>query len=145
MTLPVQANSAILPSIDLWHQRLGHLSHQTLRKLLPPSAYGGDPASTSVSCDICIKSKHQRKVERKPAPQATRPFELVHSDLCGPISPESASGLRYFILYIDDFSRSTWVYFLRTKSAIEVVSVFQEFKARVEKRFPEHPIVRFRC
>jgi len=96
-------------------------------------------------CDICIKSKHQRKVERKPAPRATHPFELLHSDLCGPISPESASGLRYFILYIDDFSRSTWVYFLRSKTAIEVVSVFQELKARVEKRFPDHPIVRFRC
>jgi len=39
----------------------------------------------------------------------------------------------------------TWVYFLRGKTAIEVVSVFQEFKARVEKPFPDWPIVRFRC
>jgi len=106
-TLPAQANSAVVPSINLWHQRLGHLSHQTLSKLLPPTAYSGGLAPTSLLCDICIKSKHQRKVDRMPAPRATRPFELLHSDLCGPISSESASGLRYFILYIDDFSHLT--------------------------------------
>lgn len=53
-----QANSAVLPSIDLWHRRLGHLSHQTLSTLLPPSAYSGDLSTKSLPCDICIKSKH---------------------------------------------------------------------------------------
>ena len=134
-----------MPSINLWHQRLGHRSHQTLSKLLPPTAYSGGLALISMLCDICIKSNHHWKVERKPAPRATCPFQLLHSDLCGPISPQSASGLRYFLFYIDEFSRSTWVYFLQSKMAIEVVSVFQEFKAQVEKRFPNHPIVRLRC
>jgi len=145
MTRCVQANSALLPSIDLWHQRLAHLSHKTLRTLLPQSAYSGSMPTESVPCEICVKSKHQRKFERKPAPRASSPFELLHSDLCGPIIPESASGARYFILYIDDFSRTTWVYFLQSKTATEIASVFEEFKARVEKRFPKYPIVRFRC
>jgi len=140
-----QAKSAIMPSIDLWHQRLGHLSYQTLSTLLPPAAYSRSPVTGSLSCNMCIKAKRQRRVERKPAQRTTHPFELLHSDLCGPISPESASGLRYFILYIDDFSRFIRVYFLRTKSAVEVVSVFQELKARVEKRFPDYPMIRFRC
>lgn len=84
-------------------------------------------------------------MEGQSAPRATRPFELLHSDLCGPVSPESASGARYFILYIDDFSRLTWVYFLQSKAASEVVFVFQEFMARVGGRFPQYPMVRFRC
>jgi len=114
ITLLIQANSACLPSIDLWHQRLGHASHQTLRILLPQSTDSGTTTTGSLSCHICIKSKHQRKVERQAAPRTTRPFELLHSDLCGPVSPESASGARYFILYIDDFSGLTWVYFLKS-------------------------------
>ena len=135
MTLPIQANTACLPTIDLWHHRLAHLSHQTLKTLLPQSAYSGVRSIEALHCDICIKSKHQRKIQRQAAPRATRPFELLHSDLCGPISPELASGARYFILYIDDFSRLTWVYFLQSKLASEVVSVFQEFMTRMGKRF----------
>ena len=142
---PASANSAVLPSIELWHQRLGHLSHQGLGNLLPDTAYTGGPISTLPTCEICVKSKHQRKITREAAPRTTEPFQLIHSDLCGPISPESASGLRYFILYIDDFSRMTWVYFLRSKASVEVVSVFQEFQARIGKRFPNFPITRFRC
>ena len=142
---PASANSAVLPSIELWHQRLGHLSHQGLGNLLPNTAYTGSPISELETCEIRVKSKHQRRITRQAAPRTTKPFQLIHSDLCGPISPESASGLRYFILYIDDFSRMTWVYFLRSKASVEVVSVFQEFQARIGKRFPDFPITRFRC
>ena len=135
-----------LPSISLWHQRLGHLNYQSLRSLVPNTAYGiPDTIDESEMCEICVKAKHQRTIERKPALRTLRAFELVHSDLCGPITPESASGLKYFILYIDDYSRSTWVYFLRSKAAVEVVSVFQEFKAHLDRRFPNNPISRFRC
>ena len=107
ITLPFQANSACLPSIDLWHQRLGQLSHQSLMILLSMSAYSRTTSTGSLPCDICIKAKHLRKVERQAALWATGPFELLHSDLCGPLSPESASGAPYFILYIEDFSRFT--------------------------------------
>jgi len=66
-------------------------------------------------------------------------------DLCGPITPLSMAGACYFIVYIDDFSRYTWVYFLRTKTADEVTSRFQEFQHLVEKQWPDWPIKRFRC
>ena len=142
---PTSANSAVLPSIDLWHLRLGHLSHQGLGNLLLDTAYTGGPISTLPTCEICVKSKDQRKITREAAQRTTEPFQLIQGDLCGPISPESASGLRYFILYIDDFSRTTWVYFLRCKASVEVVSVFQEFPARMGNSFPNFPITKFRC
>ena len=58
-------------------------------------------------------------------------LELVHSDLCGLIKPTSNGGKRYFISFIDDFSRKTWVYFLQEKS--EAFTAFQMFKALVER------------
>jgi len=58
-------------------------------------------------------------------------FDLVHSNhVCGPISVSSLGGYLYFTTFIDDFSRNTWIYFL--KSNDEVFSKFEEFKAQVE-------------
>jgi len=74
----------------------------------------------------------------------TKPLELIHSNLCGPISPQSLSGRQYYILYIDDFSRYTWVCFLRSKSSSEVCTVFRDFKNLVELQL-KHRITRFRC
>jgi hypothetical protein len=56
----------------------------------------------------------------------------VHSDLCGPIPVVSFSGYKYFLTFIDDFSKRTWVYFLKLKS--EVFNMFLAFKAFVEKQ-----------
>lgn len=58
-------------------------------------------------------------------------MELVHSDICGPINPISNGGKHYFITFIDDFSRKTWVHFLREKS--ESFIAFKSFRALVEK------------
>ena len=55
---------------------------------------------------------------------------LVHSDICGPITPISNEGKRYFIMFTDDYSRKTWVYILQKKS--EAFNIFKSFKARVE-------------
>ena len=57
-------------------------------------------------------------------------LDLVHSDVCGPMSTKSLRGYEYYVTFIDDFSRKTWIYFLKTKD--EVFSRFQEFKALVE-------------
>lgn len=58
-------------------------------------------------------------------------LELVHSDLCGPINSTSNGGKWYFITFIDDYSRKTWVYFLQEKS--EAFTAFKNFKVPVEK------------
>jgi hypothetical protein len=57
---------------------------------------------------------------------------LIHSDVCGPMSVESVSGFKYFVLFIDDYSRKTWIYFLKAKD--EVFDKFQEFRALVENQ-----------
>ncbi|XP_026395891.1 uncharacterized protein LOC113290509 [Papaver somniferum] len=63
--------------------------------------------------------------------RAKKVLELVHTDICGLVTPLSNDNKRYFITFTDDFSRKTWVYFLNAKS--EAFSVFKELKVLVEK------------
>lgn len=62
--------------------------------------------------------------------RANSPLQLVHTDICGPKEPYSFGGNKYYITFIDDFSRKVWVYFLKEKSA--ALAVFKQFKALVE-------------
>ena len=61
-------------------------------------------------------------------------LQLIHSNLCGPMSSASLTGYEYYITFIDDFSRKTWIYFLRSKRSEEVLLRFQEFTALVENQ-----------
>jgi hypothetical protein len=68
-------------------------------------------------CVGCVLDKHHRdNFDKRASWHASGPLQLVHSDLCGPLSSPSFSGCKYFLTFIDDFSRRTWVYFLKLKS-----------------------------
>ena len=58
-------------------------------------------------------------------------LELVHSDICGPITLHSNGGKRYIITFIDDYSCKIWVYFLQEK--FESFVAFKSYKTLVEK------------
>jgi transposase InsO family protein len=57
-------------------------------------------------------------------------LDLIHSNVCGPMTVASLNGYLYYVLFIDDHSRKTWIYFLKNKDG--VLAKFQEFKAQVE-------------
>jgi transposase InsO family protein len=59
-------------------------------------------------------------------------LELVRTDVCRPMQTPSHSQNMYFILFINDYSRMTWVYFMRQKS--EVFNIFKKFKCLIEKQ-----------
>ena len=61
-------------------------------------------------------------------------LDLIHSDLCGPMSVVSLRGFEYYGAFIDDHSRKTWIYFLKSKKSEDVLQRFQEFKALVENQ-----------
>jgi len=76
--------------------------------------------------------KQQReKFSKKSKWRATEKLELIHADLCGPITPTSHSGKRYMFVLVDDFSRKTWIHFLAEKA--ETFEAFKAFKIFVEK------------
>jgi len=70
---------------------------------------------------------------RTKASRTLTPFELIHLDLCGPIK-HSIGGAQYYIIYIDDGTRYTEVYFLVTKSAEEISAKFRHYQAWVESQ-----------
>jgi len=65
--------------------------------------------------------------------QSTQRLQLIHSDVCGPMQTQSVGGNRYFVTFIDNFSRYTVVYFIKKKS--EVFEKFKEFEASVTNHF----------
>ena len=84
-------------------------------------------------CEGCLLGKqHRFPFSTSGAWRAKDLLELIHTDVCGPMRTPSHENNKYFILFIDDFSRMTWVYFLKEKS--EVFGVFKKFKALAENQ-----------
>nr|GEW61629.1 retrovirus-related Pol polyprotein from transposon TNT 1-94 [Tanacetum cinerariifolium] len=83
-------------------------------------------------CEGCLFGKYARSsFPKESTSRAKEPLQLIHTDLCGPITPPSHGKNLYFMLFIDDYSRKTWVYFLKEKS--QAFEAFKTFKAMVEK------------
>ena len=91
------------------------------------------PEITKPTNVICKHYQHgkQTKVEFKTKEYSmTRPIEIVHTDLCGKMRTKGLEGELYFMLLIDDYTRMTWVCFLKKKS--EAFECFKIFKEMVE-------------
>src|SRR5579875_408018 len=130
--------------LELWHRRLGHLNVKSVKAL--QSMVNGmqikDATSNSTICEGCIEGKFTRTpFPNEGGQRASKPLELVHSDVCGPFKTISMGGCLYFVTFIDDFSRKVWIYVLESKA--EVFAKFVEFKALVETQ-SEHKIKAFR-
>ena len=104
---------------DLWHSRMAHLHHGALRHLRQEVI--GVPHVHEENHNHC-KSSALGKNIRKPFPQSEQKYkgilDLVHSDVCGPMSVQYFSGYSYCVIFIDEYSRKTWIYFLKAKSEV---------------------------
>ncbi|GJU32159.1 retrovirus-related pol polyprotein from transposon TNT 1-94 [Tanacetum coccineum] len=103
----------------LWHRRLSHLNFGTLNKLAKDGLARGIPRlkfQKDHLCSACAlgkskKTSHQPKVEDTNQEK----LYLLHMDLCGPMCVASINGKRYILVIVEDYSRFTWVRFLKTK------------------------------
>ena len=116
---------------ELWHRRMGHIHHGALR-FLRETVTGVPEVSTEHDdvCKGCVLGKFAKASFPRSDTRSKGVLDLVHSDVCGPMSMKSLRGYEYYVTFIDDFSRKTWIYFLKTKN--EVFNRFQEFKVVVE-------------
>ena len=119
--------------VNLWHQRLGHLNERRLNDIAKKELATGIelPKMTRMSfCEGCVEGKMHRKPFKSVGDvRSVRKLQLVHSDVCGPMQTESIGGHKYFVTFIDDYSRCCAVYFLKKKS--EVLDKLKEFEAIV--------------
>jgi len=115
--------------IWLHHFRLGHPSFAVL-KIMFPSLFKGLDIET-FHCDICEYAKHTRVSFPIRNKRSSSPFYLIHSDIWGPSTVPNVSGSRWFVSFIDDCTRVSWVFLLKNKS--NVSNFFPKF--HMIKRF----------
>ncbi|GJU65696.1 retrovirus-related pol polyprotein from transposon RE1 [Tanacetum coccineum] len=116
-----------------WHKDLVTSSTETLSPMYTTKLVRNMPPISEVDskCEGCELGKSRRlPFSKVGVTRATHKLEIVHSDVCGPMSTTSWSGNKYFILFIDDYTRMCWVYFLSSKAS--VFSIFKSFKKLVE-------------
>ncbi|KAJ9541315.1 hypothetical protein OSB04_027821 [Centaurea solstitialis] len=126
------ASASSIPSdIMLWHNRLGHPSFPYLNKLFPQLFINKD--LSSFHCEICQLAKHTRIPFKSRPYTSSKPFSLIHSDLWGPSRVTNMSRTRWFITFIDDHTRMTWVYLMKEKSA--TTHIFKTFHSMIRTQF----------
>ncbi|KAE8699518.1 hypothetical protein F3Y22_tig00110577pilonHSYRG00088 [Hibiscus syriacus] len=116
-------------SAMLWHRKLGHMSEQGMKVLVEQNLLPGLIKVSLTLCEHCITSKQYRLKFNTSNSRGKSVLELVHSDEWkAPVT--SLGGAKYFVSFIDDYSRRCWVYPIKKK--LDVFSTFKNFKALVE-------------
>jgi len=114
--------------IIFWHCRLGHLSFQYLKHLFPKLFKNMDVSL--FQCESCYLSKSHRATYVTKPYCALKPFYLVHNDVWRPSKVTTLTGKKWFVTFIDDHTRSCWIYLISEKS--EVTQLFKDFSNMIE-------------
>ena len=100
-------------------------------KHLFPSLFNKNPKS--FECEICQLSKQVRSHFPIQPYRASSPFSIIHSDIWGPSRIKNVTGTRWFVSFIDDHTRLTWVFLMKEKS--ETGQIFKNFKNMIQTQF----------
>ncbi|GJV59432.1 putative ribonuclease H-like domain-containing protein [Tanacetum coccineum] len=127
---------AIIDESNKWHRRLGHVNFKNLNKLVKGNLVRGLPSKifqNDHTCVACQKGKqHKASCKAKSVSSISQPLQLLHMDLFGPTSVRSLNHKTYCLVITDDFSRFSWVFFLRTKD--ETSGILKDFIRQVENQ-----------
>ena len=113
----------------MWHRRLGHPSLGYLKRLFPSFKN----IDVALNCEACVLAKSHKHTYYPSLSHASEPSVLIHSDVWGPAPEFACHNYFYFVLFVDDCTRMSWVYFLKHKS--EVFDVFVKFYHRYALSF----------
>lgn len=120
-----QALGVNKPSTSRWHDHLGHLAFPIVSRVLRENElpFVNDSHVESM-CDSCQRAKSHNLPYSLSNKASSALLELIHSDVWGS-APTSAGRFSYYVSFIDDYNRYTWIYLLRQKS--DVFSIFHNF------------------
>ena len=111
-----------------WHKRFGHPSQSLIKDMQKRGAVTGmiftEDSPGDEPCEVCISSKQTRASHPRNPQRASRPLEIIHMDVIGPMETTSLGGSRYLITFLDDHSGLSVVRPLKAKS--EAPSVVKE-------------------
>ncbi|KAI3505858.1 hypothetical protein L1887_28165 [Cichorium endivia] len=124
----------------LWHRRLAHLNFKDLNKLVAMDLVRGMPALKFDNDSLCSACEHGKQTKKRHPivinPKITEPLSLLYVDLCGPSAVESIGKKKYILVIVDDYSRLTWVLFLRNKSDAteEIIKFIRKMELMLNKK-----------
>jgi transposase InsO family protein len=121
-------------SLSMWHYRLGHSSFNNVSRIIKAHSLPtlNENSNKNVFCDSCQLGKSKRLPFSASTRISIAPLELIHTDLWTSPIP-SISGCKYYIIFVDDFTRYLWLYPLHHK--YEAYETFAKFKILVETQF----------
>lgn len=114
-----------------WHSRLGHPNSQTLNHMISSFCL---PISSVLStpCNSCFSNKTHKLPFSNTTLSSSRPLDILFSDVwTSPV--HSVDGYKYYVLFVDHYTRYTWMFPMKTKS--QVAQIFPAFRMLVENRF----------
>ncbi|QRV96994.1 Pol polyprotein/retrotransposon [Ceratobasidium sp. AG-Ba] len=115
-----------------WHKRLGHIGSAVLQQMSATGQIGKvtrEDLEQIAKCGACVMGKGARIPFVSSTSTTSQPLELLHSDVCGPLDA-SIGGVRYVLLFVDDYTRMAWVCLLKTKD--QVFEAFRRLRAHLE-------------
>lgn len=130
MAQAVSSNSKHL-WYKIWHARMGHMSDQGLEELASQGLVPRLRKEGRDLCEPCVLGKQTRVSFHDSVTGGTKPLDLIHTDVWGPAPTTSRNGAKYYVSFIDDATRKTWLYLMKDKS--EMFSKFKLWKAEVER------------
>ena len=126
------SSAYLIDSIDMWHARLGHANISYIKKMWYLALISATSDACLNKCDICIESKLTKKSCPLVQQRESELLSLIHTDLGDLKNTMTRGGKKYYITFIDDFSRFTKVYLIRNKD--EAFDMFLSYKAEVENQ-----------
>ena len=121
-----------LKSSYLWHCRFGHISERRMSELHKCGSLGSFDYESFDTCESCLLSKMTKLPFKGKRERAEGLLDIIHTNVCGPMSMLTRGGFVYFITFIDDYSRYGYLYLMRYKSG--AFERFKEFRNEVEKQ-----------
>ncbi|TYK05191.1 ty1-copia retrotransposon protein [Cucumis melo var. makuwa] len=119
-TISMNANASssayLIESANLWHGRLEHVNFASIRKLKDLRLINTSETHETGKCPICVESKFHKKPFKPVEYRTTELLELIHSDLADFRTTTSRGGKNYYVSFVDDYSRFTKIYLIKTKN-----------------------------
>ena len=134
--------SSAKPDMIVWHCRFGHMNSNYLERLIKNELVDGlelnySNGSFEQNCEACALGKMSRySFPKKSQSRTSRPLELIHSDICGPMNVDSIGGSKCMQTFTDDFTRYVTAYFIKSKA--EVLSKLKEYLSMMKNKTGSH-------
>ena len=118
--------------LHLWHSRLDHASSSRVQQLASRGLLGSE-SEDNFDCTSCQLGKQPALSFNNSESISNSIFELIHSDFWGPSLVANIGGSRYFVIFIDDYSRYSWIFPMESHS--EILPIYSNFAKMVKTQF----------